>query len=511
MNMKTLAVLVLMGLSLSAWASGDENTNTTQDTAGKKDKLDKTEGQVTNPAVTEVSGFDTGKVSDDCKILKEDQTKVKNHPKFKECTQLKQIANKVGYQEIVPVDEKESIVQSLDKAITCRKKQSYTFDYEKCESAVSAYNFVVNAETALNLTQTIRTQTKNQNIQADASKQVAAGGTQTAALDSAQKSNEHQKQMQQEKVAAYALAVGALVNAYRQIPVKEDVLKVCGGNACDNTFEKHKGGILANQNAKAALAMAISTFTAKGIAAGIAMKNYDNAAQQIAKAKAPLEEESEDLMMDRCAFNPNDPACVKPGQRLSGTQYRGGEFSLGGDGVGNAFNMTPESDTPIEMGAETNLEGESVASMNSPFVDDAKVANDILNPAGAAQMQAGNSGAGGGGGGAGGGMGGGGASLGSDLAGAEKDGNKEASLKTNKITGNYSSGGGGGFKGIKKGKEDANPFASLFDAKSSGGIEEDRSIASGDIDGESSGLFQKISKRYGQIQADKRIEANNLE
>jgi hypothetical protein len=47
--------------------------------------------------------------------------------------------------------------------------------------------------------------------------------------------------------------------------------------------------------------------------------------------------------------------------------------------------------------------------------------------------------------------------------------------------------------------------------RNAGGVEEERSIASGDIDGKASGLFEKISRRYTQIQADKRIEAKNLE
>ncbi len=58
--------------------------------------------------------------------------------------------------------------------------------------------------------------------------------------------------------------------------------------------------------------------------------------------------------------------------------------------------------------------------------------------------------------------------------------------------------------------KDDNPFANLFDGKGGGKLEEDRSIAS-EIDGQDSGLFSKISKRYGLIQADKRIEAKNLE
>ncbi len=85
-------------------------------------------------------------------------------------------------------------------------------------------------------------------------------------------------------------------------------------------------------------------------------------------------------------------------------------------------------------------------------------------------------------------------------------------LKTNKMTGKYKASKGAGFQAVKAGKEDANPFSSMFDAKGgeAGGIEEDRSIASDD-GSEASGLFHKISKRYGQVHQDKRIESQNLE
>ena len=117
--------------------------------------------------------------------------------------------------------------------------------------------------------------------------------------------------------------------------------------------------------------------------------------------------------------------------------------------------------------------------------------------------------AGGGGGGVGGGLGGGGgASLGNDLQGEDKD-KKAKEIDANKLAGNYNSVGGKGFSAVAGGKED-NPFKDLFDSKSSGGVEEDRSIASDD-GGKDSGLFQRISSRMTQVVAEKRIEAGNLE
>jgi hypothetical protein len=106
------------------------------------------------------------------------------------------------------------------------------------------------------------------------------------------------------------------------------------------------------------------------------------------------------------------------------------------------------------------------------------------------------------------GGGAGGAALGNDLKGPETP--KQNDVKANQVGGAYKFTGGQGFKAVAASK-DNNPFSSLFDSKSQGGLEEDRSIASDDIGGKDSGLFMRISKRYGKVQSDKRIEALNLE
>jgi hypothetical protein len=426
-----------------------------------------------------------------------------------------EVLNILSYDTLVSIDPREYVKQSLDKKISCVKKASYTYDYAACERAINYYNYVIAAETAMDLQQKIRTDLKNKNIQEQATKQAASGDVQTGMFDAAIESNKHQKSMQQEKMLAYGAAVGALVAAYRTIPGVKEVLQKCtagriDAKTCENTISSNKTLVLSNEEAKASLALAIATFTAKGLAAGIAMGQYNTTANQIAAAKATTAETQEDLMMERCAFNPNDPACVKATAGTGLKPITGGNFALDEGAGNNNFNMTPGADAVIDPSAISSDENAPIAAVNSPFEDDAKKAKSIMDPAAAAQMQA-TGGAAGGGGGGGGGLGGGSASLGGDLAGADKDGDKEASIKTNSVGGTYSAAGGGGFKGVGGSKDDANPFSSLFDAKSDGGIEEDRSIASGDIDGGPSGLFEKISKRYSQIQADKRIEAKNLE
>lgn len=491
MNMKTLVVLVVMGVSLSAFA-GDADDNEGQQRKQQKVKIVGTASRCAETDITEATA--------------DQQKSEKYNSMVAECKMLKEISGGRKFDEV------ESPIASMKGEIQCKMTAGYTLDFDACKNAVVALNFVVNAEAAMDLQQMVRTDLKNKNIQEDATKKMATGDGQTGMFDASIESNKHQKRMQQEKAIAFSTAVAALGVTYGQWPSTEKLKgKACAGKAadCAKHFDANKGTIAANESQKSGLIQAITMYIAKGVAAGIAMKQFDTKAKTVEAAKKTIEEETGDVMVARCEFNPTDPICAKPGNRVSGESYTGGEFSLGGSG-NNSFDMGKTDDEFGLEGEASNIKDETVAGVNSPFEDEAKKANGILDPAAAASMQAGNAPASSGGGGGGGG-GGGSASLGSDLDAAEKDANKEASLKATKASGNYSAAGGGGYSAVKGGKDDANPFASLFDAKSAGGIEEDRSIASGDIDGEASGLFQKISKRYGQIQADKRIEANNLE
>jgi hypothetical protein len=437
--------------------------------------------------------------------------------KLQECLVLQQLSQNQ------PIDSvgKENNKNSIDGRIICRERTSFTQDFDECEKAIRYYNAVFVAEKAMSLEQTIRTDLKNQSIQKKAQSEIANGASQTSIFDAAAASNNHQKAIQQEKMVAYSAAVAALVAAHQSIPTIDKITEqVCSEVApdlkqnCPQIIARNKGGIAANGEAKSALLMAIMEFTAKGAAAGIAMGQYGNAAKQIQAAKSTITDQRQDLMMDPCVLNPTDPACAKTRERISGQSISSGEFGTSDMGGTNTFTLGGESEVTPVMGNETRINDNApVAGINSPFVDDAKVAKGILEPAAAANMQpTGGAGNGSGGGSGGGGLGGGGASLGSDINGSNKDGDKEAQIKTNKISATYSQGSGGGYRSSGKSKDDTNRFASLFDSKGSiGGVEEDRSIASGDIDGSASGLFQKISKRYNKIQADKRIEAKNLE
>lgn len=510
MNMKILSIILILGSSLSAIAQDDAQKLARQN-ALKSALGDGSRGgpQKCNKVMEAYNAIPE----------QERDPSLKNAYPLNECQILSALSDQTN--GLIGGANKDNTKTSADGKISCIEKATYTQDHDECVKALNYYSAVVVAETAMNVEQKVRTDLKNQNIAKKSQQEMANGQSQTAMFDAATESNNHQKGLQQEKMIAYSAAVAALVAAHQSIPSINKISdKVCSSSVipadakanCPKVMQNNRGAIAANDDAKSKLMAAIMDFTAKGLAAGIAMGQYGNAAKQIQQAKNSITDDSTDLMMEKCVLNPTDIGCAKDRSRTGLDPIASGDFGFG-SGESNSFNMAPESSVTPEMGAETKLdENAPIAGVNTPFANDAKIAKGILDPAAGAQMQATGGAQGGGGGGGSGGGGGGGASLGSDLNGANKDGDKEAQIKTSKVAGTYSQGGGGGYKGVGKSKDDANPFASLFDAKGSGGgVEEDRSIASGDIDGAASGLFQKISKRYGQVQADKRLEAKNLE
>jgi hypothetical protein len=474
----------------------------------------------------ESNGQSIQKQCDEFKKLKNEKPNDKDlQKKDGTCEDLKALTKVAGnsWSSARGPDVEKSTKKSMPGpggVLECKNPAIYTIDYKPCLNILALYSSVIAAEQAMDLQQKIRRDQKDKSINEETARKAAEGDTQEAAYDGMVAKHNHEKSLNSEKMVAYGAAVAALMGAYAMLPSTGDAVKKCKSlrqtappQNCDQTVNDYPE-VIANDDNKAKLATAIAHFLAKAAAAGIAMQEHLNAAKATKKVKKTFDGDvAADLMIDRCQFNPADPACIDPSKkvRTKGPGAQSSDFGVG-DGSVNSFNLNPEGAPFGEPGAETDLgDMNAVSSPNSPFKGEAEKANGILNPAAAAQVQA-TGGAGGGFGGGGGGGGAGGASLGNDLEG-KKEASTEPELKTNKVSGIYDSAGGAGYKAIGKGKgDDANPFASLFDQKGpAGGVEEDRSIASDDIGDKDMDLFQKISRRYGLIQADKRIEVNNLE
>lgn len=433
--------------------------------------------------------------------------------------------------------EEDEVIQSQDRRIVCVRRGTHVLDWKSCKAGKDAYDMVLIADAGLNLTQQVRTAQSTQRMNNQMAEEIAAGNAQNAAYDATIQHNQNLANLNKEKVAAYTAALGLLGSKIAAWQGKSDgaLQRACGNvqpsvqpagvittapqavtpatpslpskyATCVEYLKTVRSSLFANDSGKAALVTAFMEYMQKAITAGIAAKNLSNIAKQVEQVKNGTEDLGP-TMFERCSVAPNDPACLQAGPRVPGQEYVGGEISLG-DNFNNAFGENLEDTASVGFETEDLTPGDAVASAGNPFEDAAKEASGILEEAPAANFQPGSA-PGGGGGGAGGGLGGGGVSLGNDLAGPQAE--KTAEVNAEKSGGNYQFAGGGGFQAVKAGKEDANPFASLFDAKSQGGVGEDRSFASDDIGGKDSGLFLRISRRYGKISGEKRIEAANLE
>ncbi len=434
------------------------------------------------------------------------------------CSGLEKIAKVAGGGQSVSGGD---TYKSSDSRFNCTMKAGYTVDFKNCKSAVNLYNGVLLAEKAMQMQQSVRTDLNNKKISEKASAQAASGDSQGAAFTAAVESTGNVEQMYKEQAMMYGAAVAALssqVATWKKQSPETLQKSVCTQNASDTgcnkevtaAFGQAKTEIFANDAAKSGLILAVADYTMKAAKAAKSAMDAHQQGKNLTNAAQTITDEDADLMLEMCAINPTHASCVTGGTRTLNHATSTGNFGSFGDGGSNAFNLDGTSSEFGEAGA-AGSEMQNVASVSSPFNDDIKNANGILNPAPAAAVTPGSGAAGGGGGGVGGGMGGGSASLGGDLNGEDKS-KGDPEVKSGK-GGTYSSAGGGKFSAVARGtaSDDANPFASLFDQKDAGGgVEEAGDIGSAS-DGPGSGLFQKISKRYGQVQADKRIEANNLE
>jgi hypothetical protein len=463
-------------------------------------------------------------------------------------------------------EDVEDPKRTVDNKVTCVSRGGYTLDYDYCVKIRNLYNAVVIAEQAMQAQQKIRVTESTNKLNEEVAKAQQEGDLQNAALKANLERTKQASEHYKEQAITYTSAVAALTSGLGGWPTKSSrhFRKICGGSKakdsgkadteekaeekkettqegqastgssyfaksvqtskslgflgystttdCENLLADRKGAIFSNDDARSQFWIANGQFLQKaaeakrlaGITGDIASKQNND----------PALDDDPGTGFDPCAVDQSRPECKTPGPRKpTGPNVAGGSMDFGSLGGSQAFDMGNNSGADLSgLGDSAAGSGsETVASIASPFEKQAKEATGILNPSSAASVSAGSQNSPAGGGGAGGGGGGGAGGLDDDLQGVDENADKESEITSTKISTKGGSGGGGGFQAAAKMREDNDPYASIFGAKdAAGGIEEDRSIAS-DIDGAGSELFQKISKRYGQIQQDKRIEGQKLE
>ncbi len=422
---------------------------------------------------------------------------------------------------------------TMDGKASCRKDGGYTIDYKDCVTVKNLYNAAVLAETGMFAAQKIIQNEKNIKQQQDIADATAKGDVQYGAIDAVIERNKFNATMNKTQAMTYSAAVTALSTGMIAWKGKKFLSKYCSKKLdgkftkmvegktgfanfdsaqCTAMAENNKGSpVFMNDDAKIRFIGELGILIQKAAEAMRRAGIDESVAERFANQPKPSGGEGS-IDSDPCFSANPPPECKKSGPRnISAGNFAGNTTDFGsGSGANQDFNFDPDGTSGTGADAAvTGADAEKIADMNSPFEKQAKEASGILDPAGAANVTPGGAAPAGGAGGGPGGGGGGSATIGDDLAGADGDDNKDPDIKTNKASGKYKA-GGGGFTSVTKGGSEENPFASMFDAKGEeGGIEEDRSIASDD--GEASGIFQKISKKYGQVQQEKRLDTQNVE
>ncbi len=509
---KTSISFFILAATINCWAQINNSNNNNQSF-----------GQYCNPQLEKFKEQRT----------KEERTKEPDAKDLDICEKYS-IASAINGEDISARDERPTV----DRKVICRMNGGYTLDYDDCVRVSKAYNAVIVAEQTMMATQSLRVSESNATQAKEVAQRQQQGDGQNAALDAAKERSEFNAQLYKEQFGIYSTAVSTLGVQLGRWQGK-------GPKAIKKACEKGKGAskakaivntqtgitnydakmcelalddistsnlVFNNDYARSRFMTASADFVNKALVARRNAGLSEDIADQI--SKTPGIKDENNTVFDPCVTGANLPECRTDGPRSPTTasfQGAGMQFGAGGGNQAFDFNSAAGSnnlnqDDPTATGSSA----EKVSDISSQFESAAKEATGILNPAGEASISGGSQSSAPGGGGGGGG-GGGSSALSDDLEGADSGESKEPEIKATKVAGKYAASAGGGFQGVKKGKEDANPFSSLFDSKSEGGIEEDRSIASGDIDDSASGLFEKISKRYGQVQQDKRVESQNLE
>jgi hypothetical protein len=508
---KTVLSFFILAATMKCWAEYQNNTN------------NQSFGQYCEPHLEKLRG----------EREKKERTKEPEAKELDSCEKYS-IAAAINGEALSARDERPTV----DRKIICRMNGGYSLDFDDCVRVSKAYNAVIVAEQAMIATQSLRVAETNATQAKEVAQRQSQGDGQNAALEAAKERSQFNAQLYKEQFGVYSTAVSALgaqlarwqgkgPKAIKKACEKgkgaskaKDVVNTQTGitnydeKMCASTLDDISSSILVfvNDDARSRFLSESAGFINKALVARRNAGLSENIANEI--SKTPGIKDDNNTVFDPCLTSANLPECRTDGPRSPTTaSFQGAEMQFGAGGGNQAFDFNPSAgnnnlnqDDPTATGASA----EKVSDISSQFESAAKAATGILNPAGEASISGGSQSSAPGGGGGGGG-GGGSSALSDDLEGADSGESKEPEIKATKVAGKYAASAGGGFQGIKKGKEDANPFSSLFDSKSEGGIEEDRSIASGDIDDSASGLFEKISKRYGQVQQDKRVESQNLE
>ena len=434
-------------------------------------------------------------------------------------------------------------VVSLDGRLRCVRAKPWTQDYRACRGMVLTYNGFIAGEQVKGVASQgwsmvrqnqIREETANEmgNAGKDDDGQINPDQAQTdqvnAGINAQQKTYKHLRDKEHMNLGFHSAQAGTLTTLLAKYPTPNKFSRKCeseDGNALDaectaswsmNLDESGaiKYGLFPNQQVKRMMWGQVMQAGAKAALAALKANAYKSRIGDLEKYKSAFNDVNKDnvkktesdYMVGYCSLNPTAPGCRPKGPRVQGnSEFSNGAISMNGNTGGQyGFNNNEGSFGEFEEGDDSSAaQKRAIADLNGVMdQDSAGSFNNDFKKVGAGKFSRSGPGSGGAGGSGGGGGGGGSAYNGAGAGGGAAGGNNSAFGGVNSKVSYKAGGGFKSGKGRSSGKKkSANPFSSLFGNKKS------RAVASqvNDIAPKHSGLFDKISKRYGKLQKDNRL------
>jgi hypothetical protein len=425
----------------------------------------------------------------------------------------------------------------------CKSIGIETVDYEPCIKFQTNSQNIEIVKQFSQSAQSVWYQGQALDAQEKAMKDMKNGNSATAAQQALLTGTENQKKVAETGAAIDTAKAAYLVSMYNDMPDYDTLVEKCKGwnlnneqmsglltedpkrqeRICNDVTKATSGfkiGFLQNGEAKsnmksallkAGLDVANDILMAKLL--GDRAKDIKNSIANIDSFKPidPVAPKQDDALLSYCQVqaNANDPKCILPELGRTTDLMNDNVINFGSTGAGTSYkDKSTNPFTGDTSKAVGNTPNRVIGGVGSSISSNQEKGG-IENPAAAASAKAGGGAAPGGGGGAGssGGGGGGGSAPGGGLGAPGSPG--VAAITKAKYDGGagFSILGGSGINGKSKSgaKDDSNPFGKLFNKDKGTNVLNFRDIASQKIGSKSDNIFEMISRKYGEVNNDKRL------
>lgn len=417
----------------------------------------------------------------------------------------------------------EEKYSTYDQKITCKKDGMFTADFKFCKRLVDTYNASSVAENTGKIAENVSV--GQANVKAAQMMAEDPNNVQDKSLEGAEMIADRKILHEKIKVGMYSANAALYAGFVMSWPTPKNLGKRCAKNGggitaracCTYASAKYFSTIFKNYEMKRRFTHELFYALGKAGAAGVMWSLYKKQKDALGDAReelAELEPEdynglSPDMLTNLCQADPNAPGC-RAGRNLVNQGAVGqGNINFNGAGGAQMGAASPSENFQFDFdeGGAANLSDEDRNAISETIAGGKSGRGGFEDNVAAAQKVARTPGEGGGGGG-----GSAGKASAPGLSGAAKQGGDPKSKMVTDSGGRGNSKGSGGFAytgggyryaGGKKG--DKNPFSGLFGKKGSKGGVSVRGVASKEIGDKSFGIFDKISRKYSEVNKAKRL------